>query len=264
MSSGIGLTLTKQLVEILDGTIRVESNEHKGTEFTVELPIRRSEKKLYPYWIPGEKNHLLPAEQKQTSEKEELFTYEPNDNDPRTTILLAEDNKDIAIYTRAIFNEDRYNIIYCHNGTEALEMANEHLPDIVITDVIMPNKNGLELCKEMKSSPLLSHIPIIIISAKNEEQDYLEGLRCGADAYIRKPFQAEELQVQVENLLKSRNLLKDKYCRTIVKDENNGLNDNANVDFVRRVTDIIYREMKTLIFHQKSGTGVGHQCLTTQ
>jgi DNA-binding response OmpR family regulator/nitrogen-specific signal transduction histidine kinase len=251
MSSGIGLTLTKQLVEILDGTIRVESNEHKGSEFTVELPVRRSEKKLYTHWIPREKNHLPPTEQKQASVKEELFTYEPNDNDPRTTILLAEDNKDIAIYTRSIFNEDRYNIIYCHNGTEALEMANEHLPDIVITDVIMPKKNGLELCKEIKNSPLLSHIPIIIISAKNEEQDYLKGLRCGADAYIRKPFQAEELQVQVENILKSRNLLKDKYCRAVVRDEKNELNDNVNVAFLRHVTDIIYREMKNPDFSAK-------------
>jgi len=251
VSSGIGLTLTKQLVEILNGTIQVESNEKKGSEFTVELPVRRSEKKLYPYWIPGEKNHLPVIEQKQASVKEELFTYKPNNNDPRTTILLAEDNKDIAIYTRAIFNEDRYNIIYCHNGAEALEMANEHLPDIVITDVIMPKKNGLELCKEIKNSPLLSHTPIIIISAKNEEQDYIEGLKCGADAYIRKPFQAEELQVQVENLLKTRNLLKDKYHRAVVKDEKNELNDNVDVGFLRHVTDIIYREMKNPDFSSK-------------
>ena len=250
-SNGIGLTLTKQLVEILNGTIWVESEEGKGSEFTVELPVRRNEKKLFPYWIPREKNHLPAIEQKQPSAKEELFAYEPNDNDPRTTILLAEDNKDIAIYTRAIFNEDLYNIIYCHNGEEALKMANEHLPDIVITDVIMPKKNGLELCKEMKNSPLLSHIPIIIISARNEEQDYIEGLRCGADDYIRKPFQAEELQVRVENILKSRNLLKDKYRRAVVGDDKNEINDNVTMGFLRHVTDIIYREMKNPDFSSK-------------
>lgn len=251
-SSGIGLTLIKQLVEILDGTIRVESNEHKGSEFTVELPIRRSSKKLYPYWIPGEKNHFPAAEKmKAPAENKELLTYHPNDHDPRTTILLAEDNKDIAIYARAIFKEDTYNLIYCHNGEEALKMANEHLPDIVITDVIMPKMNGLELCKEIKNSPLLSHIPVIIISAKNKDQDYLEGLKSGADAYIRKPFLPEELRVQVENLLKSHNLLKEKYCRAAVKEEKNMPVDNVKVEFLRHVTDIIYREMKNPDFTTK-------------
>lgn len=249
-SSGIGLALTKQLVETLNGTIRVESEEGKGSEFIVELPVRRSEKKLYAYWIPEKKNHVPPTEYPKAPAYEELLSYKPNDNDPRTTLLLAEDNKDIAIYTRSIFKEDTYNIIYCHNGEEALKMANEHFPDIVITDVIMPRMNGLELCKEMKNSPLLSHIPIIIISAKNEEQDYIEGLRCGADAYIRKPFQPEELLVRVENILKSRNLLKDKYHRAVIKDDSE-LNDNVNVGFLRHVTDIIYREMKNPDFTTK-------------
>lgn len=250
-SRGIGLTLTKQLVEILNGTIRVESNEGKGSEFTVELPVRRNEKKLYPYWIPNKKNHLPLPPKNQSSLKEELFTVRPVDNDPRTTILLAEDNKDIAIYTRSIFSENRYNIIYCHDGVEALDLANEHLPDIVITDVIMPKKDGLELCREIKNSPLLSHIPVVIISAKNEEQDYIEGLKCGADAYIKKPFQAEEILVLVENLLKSRNLLKDKYHRTVIKDEKGEFNDNVNAAFLRHVTDIIYREMKNPDFSSK-------------
>jgi DNA-binding response OmpR family regulator len=251
-SSGIGLTLTKQLVEILDGTIRVETNENKGSEFTVELPVSRSSKKLYPYWILGEKNHFPAAEKmKVPTENKELLTYSPSDHDPRTTILLAEDNKDIAIYARAIFKEDTYNLIYCHNGEEALKMANEHLPDIVITDVIMPKMNGLELCKEIKNSPLLSHIPVIIISAKNKDQDYLEGLKSGADAYIRKPFLPEELRVQVENLLKSHNLLKEKYCRAAVKEEKNMPVDNVKVEFLRHVTDIIYREMKNPDFTTK-------------
>ena len=250
-SRGIGLTLTKQLVEILNGTIRVESNEGKGSEFTVELPVRRNEKKLYPYWIPNKKNHLPIPPKNQSSLKEELFTVRPIDNDPRTAILLAEDNKDIAIYTRSIFSENRYNIIYCHDGVEALNLANEHLPDIVITDVIMPKKDGLELCREIKNSPLLSHIPVVIISAKNEEQDYIEGLKCGADAYIKKPFQAEEILVLVENLLKSRNLLKDKYHRTVIKDEKGEFNDNVNAVFLRHVTDIIYREMKNPDFSSK-------------
>lgn len=243
IGNGIGLTLTKQLVEILDGTIEVKSEEGKGSEFTVTLPVSQNEKKLYSHWVP-EKNHQPEVKQQPVLDKEELFSHSYNNNDPHTTILLAEDNKDIAIYTKAIFSTERYNIIYCHNGVEALEIANEHLPDIVITDVIMPKKNGLELCKEIKNSPLLSHIPVIIISAKNEEQDYIEGLKCGADAYVRKPFQPEELQVQVENLLRSRDRLKEKYQRAIIKEEKSEFSDTLNMGFLRHVTDIIYREMK--------------------
>ena len=243
VSSGIGLALTRQLVDILNGTIEVKSEMSKGSEFTVTLPIHRNETKLYPYWTSG-KNSQTQATKQQLPATEELFPYKPHDNDPRTTILLAEDNKDVAIFTRSIFTAEGYHLIYCHNGEEALKMANEHLPDIVITDVLMPRMNGLELCKAIKQSPLLSHIPVVIISAKSEMQDYIEGLRYGADAYIRKPFQAEELQVRVENLLKQRHLLKEKYHRTVVKEEKSEHKDNLDVDFLRHVTDIIYREMK--------------------
>lgn len=243
VSSGIGLALTRQLVDILNGTIEVKSELRKGSEFTVTLPIHRNETKLYPYWTSGKNSQNQVAKQ-QPPVSEELFSYKPHDNDPRSTILLAEDNKDVALFTRSIFTAEGYHLIYCHNGEEALKMANEHLPDIVITDVLMPRMNGLELCKAIKQSPLLSHIPVVIISAKSEMKDYIEGLRYGADAYIRKPFQAEELQVRVENLLKQRHLLKEKYHRTVVKEEKSEHKDNLDVDFLRHVTDIIYREMK--------------------
>ena len=243
IGNGIGLTLTKQLVDTLNGTIEVKSEEEKGTEFTVTLPLRQNEKKLYSHWVP-DKNHQPVIKPQPPLEREELFSTHDNGNDPRTTILLAEDNKDIAIYTKAIFSAEKYNIIYCHNGEEALKIANEQLPDVVITDVIMPKMNGLELCLEIKKSPLLNHIPVIIISAKNEEQDSIEGLKCGADAYIAKPFQPEELLLRTENLLKSRDLLKEKYQRAIAKEEKNGQHDNLNMDFLRHGTDIIYREMK--------------------
>ena len=242
-SSGIGLTLTRQLTEILKGTISVKSEVGKGSEFTVMLPIRRNEKKLYPYWMPVKKQQLM-GDNGHQPDTNGLFSSRPNENDPRTTILLAEDNKDVAVYTRTIFNTNRYHLIYCRNGIEALEMAGKHLPDLVISDVVMPGMNGLDLCKEIKSSPLLSHVPVVLISAKTGYEDYIEGLKHGADAYIRKPFQAEELQVRVENLIRSRELLKEKYHRVVVKEERNNTDDNVNVDFLRHVTDIIYREMK--------------------
>ena len=135
--------------------------------------------------------------------------------------------------------------MYAPNGEKAWNMMNKQLPDIVITDMIMPKKSGIQLCKEIKASPLLNHIPVVIISSISRESDLIEGLKSGADSYIRKPFYPEELQVCVENLLENRQLLKEKYHRTALKEEKKANPcDNGHTDFLRHVTDIIYREMK--------------------
>jgi len=249
--NGIGLSLTKQLIELLDGTIHVESDEEKGSTFTIELPLFRSEKQLYSFWLPDKNSQLQMVKKLQLTEKEELSSSISIENDPRTTILLVEDNKDVAHYIRSMFKEEQYKILYTNNGVEALELANEHMPEIVITDVIIPKMNGIELCKEMKASFLLNHIPVIIISAKDKKTDVIDGLKNGADGYLEKPFYAEELQVRVDNLLESRHLLKEKYRRTVLKDEEMESNDNVNVDFLRHVTDIIYSEMKNPEFSPK-------------
>lgn len=244
--NGIGLTLTKQLVEVIGGTIDVESEQGKGITFTVELPLQISEKEIYPRWIKekNSKNITAPIKKADTSK---MFCTEINENDPRSLILLVEDNKDIAMYVKSIFPEDTYNILYSSNGENALELATEQLPDIVISDIIMPKKSGTELCKEIKSSPLLNHIPIILISAKNREEDVIEGFKCGAEAYLKKPFQPEELKIRVDNIIASRKLLKEKYHRAIFEDDNKVIDikdENVDVEFVRHATDIIYREIK--------------------
>lgn len=244
--NGIGLTLTKQLVEVLGGTINVESEPDNGTTFVVELPLRISEKTLYPHWTNEKIVKPLAAPIK-NGDTSHMFSKEINENDPRTTILLVEDNKDIALYVRSMFPENTYNILYTSNGDSALEMANEYIPDIVITDVIMPKKNGNELCREIKSSSLLNHIPVIMISAKNSDKDVTEGYKSGADGYLKKPFQPEELKARVKNILAARDRMREKYNRAIIKEdkkEQEIKDDNVNLDFLRHATDIIYREMK--------------------
>lgn len=245
-SRGIGLSLVKQLAETLGGTIRVKSEVGKGSTFRIELPILKNEKKLYSHW-KNQKNTIRQATSNSTfHEINDSFSPDPNRNDPRTTILVAEDNKDVAQYIRSLFHEDRYHIMHAPNGEKAWDLANQYIPDIVITDVLMPKKTGIELCKEMKGSQLLNHIPIILVSAKNKESDLIEGLSCGADSYVRKPFDPEELRVRAENLLMSRKLLKEKYGRSPLKEEKANPAEHLNKDtkFLRHVTDIIYREMK--------------------
>ena len=264
IGNGIGLTLTKQLIESIDGSISVKSELGSGTTFIVELPLRISEKTLYPRWTDNEKNgkkNFVPLKSEDTSR---MFSKEINENDPRTTILLVEDNKDIALYVRSMFPEDTYNIMYTSNGESALEIAHEHIPDIVITDVIIPKKNGYELCREIKSSSLLNHIPVIMISAKNSDQDVAEGFRSGADGYLKKPFQPEELVIRVKNLLIARNRMREKYNRAVIKENKKAeevKDNNINVEFLRHATDIIYREMKnpeftTLILAQELAISV--------
>lgn len=245
-SKGIGLALVKQLTDVLGGTIHVESEVGKGSTFTIEMPVSRKETKLYSHWKPKKRALKAPAMDATKDATKGLISDEPDENDHRTCILLAEDNRDIALYARSLFSNEQYKIIHAPNGEKAWEIANNIIPDILITDVMMPKKNGIELCNEIKASPLLNHIPIVIISAKNSGDDLIEGLKSGADCYIRKPFYPEELQAHVENLLKTRRLLKEKYCRPILCKEKRETNEhiNTNSDFLRHVTDIIYREIK--------------------
>src|SRR5690554_4902815 len=245
--NGIGLTITKQLVEVSGGKIDVVSEPGKGTTFTITIPIQVSEKILYSHWkqdVPAESSY--PSSTLANSNNG-FFIEKISKDDTRYTILLVEDNKDIAIFIRSIFPNNKYNIIYCSNGNDAYKLAEASMPDIIITDIVMPKKSGIELIKEIKASTLLNHIPIIVVSAKNSSEDIIEGLNSGADNYLTKPFQPEELKIRVKNLITARNLLIEKYRRTVLKDEKDAeiLEDgNANAEFLRLTTDIIYREMK--------------------
>ncbi len=247
---GIGLAIAKRLTEIMNGTIEVETEKGKGTTFTLRLPVRKNKNQIFSYWQPEKKIRYPIIKPEEKAEYKELFSSEIKENDLRTTIFLVESNRDIALYIRSMFHQEQYNIIYAADGGKAWEMMNRQpLPDIVIADAIMPKKSGIELCREMKTSALHNHIPIIIISAKNRRAGLIESLKSGADSYIKKPFNPEELQVCVENLLRNRQLLKEKYHRTVLKDEKSisGSNQNSS-DFLRHVTDIIFREMKNSDF----------------
>lgn len=245
--NGIGLTITKQLVEVSGGKIDVESELGKGTTFTIKLPISVSEKVLYTHWKSYTPKTPISTTSILDESQNGFFTQHKSIDDTRKTILIVEDNKDIAIYIRSIFPKDQYNIIYCSNGFDAYKLAETSMPHIIITDIIMPKKNGIELIKDIKASPLLNHIPIIVVSGKNRREDVIEGLNSGAASYLAKPFQPEELKIRVKNLLASHDLLIEKYRRTILKEDKNTEiidHNNAKAEFLRLATDVIYREMK--------------------
>lgn len=190
--SGVGLALTRELVEMMQGEITLSSRVGKGTEFVVNLPI---------------KTNLKPAEPAPLAEV--LSTNNGDDTD-RPEILIVEDNKDIIVYLETLLAQ-HYILHRATNGTEGIALALELVPDIILSDVMMPGKNGYEVCNTLKADERTSHIPIILLTAKDTQEARIEGLRYGADAYLTKPFNQEELAVRIDRLIDVRRQLQLRY-----------------------------------------------------
>ena len=206
--TGIGLALVKELVEILQGKITVSSEVNKGTTFRVELPLTKPAQETIRYVQPED----MPRQQAElwvlpvsTPPPTEIVLTE---NQP--IVLIVEDNPDLRFYLRSMF-EPHYQIIEAPDGQHGLELAFQSVPDIVVTDLMMPRLDGFELCQRLKSDPRTSHIPVVLLTARATLADRLEGLELGADDYLQKPFSKEELLIRVRNLIQQRTLLRQKF-----------------------------------------------------
>jgi len=209
-SSGIGLALTKELIELMNGSISVQSEEGKGTEFTVLLPI---EAKLEPEaGMPEDID--MPTDSETLVTKDDVLEQKLKSQiSSLPQLLIIEDNPDIVTYIETIV-KDRYGIYTARNGALGIEKAVEKIPDIIISDVMMPEKSGYEVCKTLKQDPRTSHIPIILLTAKSTQADKVEGLKYGADAYLAKPFDKEELIIRLEKLVETHRRLQQFYAGT--------------------------------------------------
>ncbi len=200
--TGIGLALTKELIEIQNGTITVKSTPQKMTEFCIHLPITNKAKR-------EKTNRIQPSTEKQEILTTNLITDKKyNKNLPDA--LIIEDNIDVAKYLFSSL-EKEYNVQWSPNGEKGIAAAIQNIPDIIISDVMMPIKNGFEVCETLKQDERTSHIPIVLLTAKATDKDRLEGLSYGADAYLTKPFNKKELFVRLQQLIKIRTLLRKKY-----------------------------------------------------
>ncbi len=262
--SGIGLHYTKQLTEAMSGKISAESKLGEGSVFSVTLPVKQPGNTLFPQLMMDEMFKTLSLtrneekHENETPEKKENSDKENGDTD--ISILVVEDNKDIVLYIKSIIPAI-YKVIHAIDGQEGVDLANEIIPDLIISDVMMPNKDGFALCQEVKSSELLNHIPVILLTAKSDMEDRLTGLECGADAYIHKPFNPDELLIRMDKLLENRRVLKDKYLRAVFKADNGNSNSNdKNMNFLQHVTDIVYRDMRNPDF--SSSTLAEKLCLS--
>ncbi len=207
--TGIGLALTKDLVELLEGEIRLESEEGKGATFTVLLPVRQmapkediQEADISPPIVLPEK----PEEVKQVLEVPAVGASTTG-----LQLLIVEDNDDVRDYLVSLLQHE-YELHLAVDGQAGIEMAFKLSPDIIISDLMMPRKDGFQLLTELKGDVRTSHIPIVMLTAKSSVQAKIEGLKKGADAYLAKPFHQEELFVTLSMLLELRQLLRERYA----------------------------------------------------
>ena len=213
--TGIGLSLTKELVVLMGGTIAVKSILKKGTEFTLLLPIKRNAKRkdiepkaLITHSKLGDKavDSSYLSDESITSDN-----IIPSGNSAHPLLLIIEDNNDVVTYIKSILEKD-YQVETAENGRIGIEKALKIVPDIIITDVMMPEKDGYEVCATLKSDERTNHIPIVMLTAKATAADRLTGLNTGADAYLMKPFDKAELFVRLEKLVNLRKALQKKYA----------------------------------------------------
>ncbi len=203
-STGIGLALTKEFTNLMGGTLIVESTVGQGSTFTILLPITHKASKKTGH---NQIDHLnLPAENE--IQDENIMAVPINEELP--LLLIIEDNPDVVRYTVS-FLQNHYQIAIARDGEEGIAKALEIIPDLIISDLKMPNKNGYEVCRILKADKRTSHIPIVLVSAIAEQEIRNEGFRFGADAYLIKPFNREELFIRLEKLIELRHRLQERY-----------------------------------------------------
>lgn len=210
--SGLGLPLASLSAKAMNGTITVESEPNSGTTFTVTLPLKSAESvegsfdvKTYHLSQPEFENPDTLVDAVDTGADTESYD---------TRVLIVEDTQDVAKYIACQMNPS-FNYYFAANGKEGLAKAEELMPDIIITDIMMPEMDGFEMTSEIRASELLNHIPVIMVTARATHEDRLKGFEVGADAYLEKPFHADELNIRAEKLLEQRRLLQHKFAAAL-------------------------------------------------
>lgn len=212
--TGIGLSFVKELTELHGGSIEAASDGIKGSLFTIKLPfMSNTDSKLN---ITSEPLHLGNQKNEDMLDPMNL----PEENDPvnreqeQPIILVVEDESDIQQYIYEILSPS-FKVITAMNGNEGVEKALETIPDLIVSDIMMPEMDGIELCRKLKSDKDTSHIPIILLTALSDMAHHVQGIREGADVYLPKPFNSQLLLVHIHNLINSRNKLKELYAKRV-------------------------------------------------
>lgn len=232
--TGIGLALSRALTELHKGILDLKQPEGNLNVFVLTLPIHQDNE-----IVIGETGN---REQLTESNIEVTDTFSDS---TKATLLIVEDNKEISDYiTKELKNE--YNILRASNGEQALEVLIKETVQLVISDIMMPVMDGIELVKRIKTDIQYSHIPIVLLTAKNTLESKIQGLEVGADAYIEKPFSLDHLRVQVNNLLTNRNLLKKHFTSSPLAQIKGIAYSKPDKDFIERLNEVIYENITNI------------------
>ena len=208
--TGIGLALVKELVNLMDGEITVDSSPDKGSTFSIFLPIKKEASTVTAKPDMSSKPALAISLKQSPLLNQSIEESTILSDGELPVLLIVEDNEDVAHYIRTCL-ENQYQILYAKNGQLGIDKAIENIPDLIISDVMMPEKSGYDLVQILKHDEITSHIPIVLLTAKADIESKLEGLEYGADAYLAKPFNEKELKIRLEKLLELRKRLQAKY-----------------------------------------------------
>ena len=228
--TGIGLSIVKSIVESHNGCIEVESEINKGSSFIVTLPIEQVGAEVQE----GEAGVLNPAIPEDILS--ETLPVMSSKNKP--LMLIVDDNEEMLNFLSSSFSA-QYSILTAEDGMEALEKLKEHEVTLIVSDWMMPRMDGVEFCKALRADQSISHIPFILLTAKTDTNSKIEGMDCGADAYIEKPFSMQYLEACIKNLLDLRNLLRQKFSKMPLVPLNSIANNSMDNKFLTRINEII-------------------------
>ena len=249
--TGIGLALVKELVELHKGTISVESEFDKGSKFRINLPLKIEYYKNLQTDNASQKEKIkqreIPAEENVNEAIEKHKHDFENSEDNVPIVLIVEDENDIRNFIKENLGKD-YKILESENGKDGFQKSVEHIPDLVVSDIIMPEMDGIVLCKNIKTDERTSHIPVILLTAKSSVENKLEGLETGADDYLTKPFNISELKIRISNLIEQRKKLRERFRKEILLEPKDIAVASADERFLHRVSDIIEKHMSDYNF----------------
>ncbi|WP_373515212.1 two-component regulator propeller domain-containing protein [Persicitalea sp.] len=239
--SGIGLALTRELVELHRGSIRVESQREAGTAFVVELPVQAAA--FPPSWRSGRADGMPQMMKNQVEEEsftahENIETPAPAGRESVPLVLVVEDHDDLRQYLAQCLGKT-YRVHTATNGREALAYARQEIPDLVVSDWLMPDMDGVQLCGALKTDERTSHVPVLMLTSRSSNESKVEGLDAGADDYVTKPFNLDVLFSRVRNLIQSRRLLREKYSRILTLNDAPVAAESVEELFLRKALNLI-------------------------